>query len=245
MKKIMKKFNSKKIKFASSGFEHGKLLQYAEVPSPAKNFIPEWYRSTKNIKRDSASTALLRNIKDCMPFADALLSGYMWTTPSDLYVERIPDSKYPKLAFSENIDFISDRESDTAGLMKVPDGCYETHFVWRHPMHISVPKGYSLLITHPLNRHDLPFISLSGIVVCDSNPLRPGNYPFFIKKNFDGLIPKGTPALQIIPIKRENWVSERDEEMISPKSWFKNIYEIQSVTGGWYKKNHWNRKSYN
>jgi hypothetical protein len=215
------------------------------VPSPAKNFIPEWYRSTKNIKRDSASTALLRNIKDCMPFADALLSGYMWTTPSDLYVERIPDSKYPKLAFSENIDFISDRESDTAGLMKVPDGCYETHFVWRHPMHISVPKGYSLLITHPLNRHDLPFISLSGIVDCDSNPLRPGNYPFFIKKNFDGLIPKGTPALQIIPIKRENWVSERDEEMISPKSWFKNIYEIQSVTGGWYKKNHWNRKSYN
>ena len=245
MKKIMKKFNSKKIKFASSGFEHGKLLQYAEVPSPAKNFIPEWYRSTKNIKRDSASTALLRNIKDCMPFADALLSGYMWTTPSDLYVERIPDSKYPQLAFSENIDFISDRESDTAGLMKVPDGCYETHFVWRHPMHISVPKGYSLLITHPLNRHDLPFISLSGIVDCDSNPLRPGNYPFFIKKNFDGLIPKGTPALQIIPIKRENWVSERDEEMISPKSWFKNIYEIQSVTGGWYKKNHWNRKSYN
>jgi hypothetical protein len=240
----MKKFNSKKIKFASSGFSPGSLLEHSDVPSPAKNFVPEWYRSTKNIKRDSAELAQVKNIKDCVPFADALLSGYIWTTPCDIYVERVPDSKAPRINFTEHLSVMDVRESSSAGLMKVPDGCYETHFVWKHPMHISTPKGYSILVTHPLNRHDLPFISLSGIVDCDSNPFRPGNYPFFIKKNFDGLIPKGTPALQIIPIKREDWVSERDQSMIGPE-WLKNSYEVGSVNVGWYKKNHWNRKSYN
>lgn len=242
----MKKFNSKKIKFASSGFEPNSLLRYANIPSPAKNFVPEWYRNTKNVKRDSAKTASVKNIKDCVPFADSLLSGYIWTTPADIYVERIPgETPVPQINFDKSLEIMDVRESSSAGMLQIPDGCYDIHFIWKHTMHISTPKGYSVLITHPLNRHDLPFISLSGIVDCDSNPMRPGNYPFFIKKNFEGLIPKGTPALQIIPIKRENWVSEQDQDMIKEDSWLKNSYEVRSQNVGWYKKNYWSKKFYN
>jgi len=31
-----------------------------------------------------------------------------------------------------------------------------------------MPAGYSLLITHPFNRHDLPFVTLTGLVDADS-----------------------------------------------------------------------------
>lgn len=241
----MKKFNSKIIKFASSGFKLGSLLEHSDIPSPAKNHVPEWYKNTRNIKRDSAETSLTKNLKDCTPFSDSLISGYIWSTPGDIYVERVPNSAAPKISFAPDLEIMDVRDSKSAGFMKVPEGCYDTHFVWKHTMHISTPKGYSVLITHPLNRHDLPFVSLSGIVDCDSNPMRPGNYPFFIKKSFDGLIPKGTPVLQIIPIKREDWVSEKDQGMISADKWEKNSYEVMSTTVGWYKKNHWSRKSYN
>jgi hypothetical protein len=241
----MKKLNSKKIKFAASGFTPESILKHSDIPSPAKNFVPEWYRDTKNIKRNSAKSFNIKNIKDCVPFADSMLSGYIWTTPADIYVEKNPENSFPMINVDRSLEIMDIRESESAGMMPVPDGCYDTHFVWKHTMHIETPKGYSVLITQPLNRHDLPFISLSGIVDCDANPMRPGNYPFFIKKNFEGLIPKGTPALQIIPIKRENWISEKDQNLINENSWLKNSYEVRSQNIGWYKKNYWFRKSYN
>ena len=240
----MKLSKSKKIKFLVSGFGPGSLLEHSDIPSPSKNFLPEWYKNTKNVKRDSAEKATSTNVKDCMPFLDTLMSGYIWTLPSDVYVERIPGEKpSPKINFNKDLDYISNRDPKTAGLMNVPDGCYDIHFLWKHPLHIQTPPGYSVLVTHPLNRHDLPFISLSGIVDTDMVPLRPGNYPFFIKKNFEGIIPKGTPVLQIIPIKRENWISEKDTELF--KSWETNTYDVKSLLTGWYKKNFWQRKSYN
>jgi hypothetical protein len=239
----MKISKSKKIKFATSGPQHGTLLEYSPTPVTAKSLIPEWYKETKNIKSDSAENAIKKNIKDCMPFLDTLMSGYIWTLPSDLYVERVPgkDSE-PKITMNPEVNYIDTRTPMQSGKMSVPDGCYDTHFVWKHPLHIKTPPGYSILVTHPLNRHDLPFISLSGMVDSDKTVWRPGNYPFFIKKNFEGVIPKGTPVLQIIPIKRDNWVSENDKSMLD--SWSQDAYEVGSILRGWYKKAHWQRKSY-
>ena len=34
------------------------------------------------------------------------------------------------------------------------------------------------------------------------------NFPFFIKEGFTGLIPYGTPIVQIIPFKRDDWKSK-------------------------------------
>jgi hypothetical protein len=240
----MKLSKNKKIKFATSGPQHGTLLEYAPTPVPAKSLIPEWYKETKNIKSDSAENAIKKNVKDCMPFLDTLMSGYIWTLPSDLYVERVPgkDSE-PRITMNPEVSYIDTRSPLQSGKMSVPDGCYDTHFVWKHPLHIKTPPGYSILVTHPLNRHDLPFISLSGMVDSDKTMWRPGNYPFFIKKNFEGVIPKGTPVLQIIPIKRDNWVSEDDKSMLD--SWSQDAYEVSSILRGWYKKSHWQRKSYN
>ena len=100
----------------------------------------------------------------------------------------------------------------------------------------------ALVITHPLNRNDLPWIVLSGVVDADVHPLRPGNMPLFIKENFEGIIPKGTPIFQLIPFKRENWEKQKDPGLV--KSFVKHIYNVNSVIYGWYKDNAWTRKNY-
>ena len=61
------------------------------------------------------------------------------------------------------------------------------------------------MITHPLNRNDLPFITISGIVDGNFAISADGNVPFYIKNNFEGIIPQGTPIAQLIPFYRQNW----------------------------------------
>jgi len=233
---------AKKIKFAVSGTDFGTTLDYSDSPVPAKKHIPDWFKSTPTIKINNMEDSKRLNFKHCMPFTDAFLTGYILETPTDISIERIPGSN-PKITFNEEQKVLSFRDKKNVGNIKIPDYCYDIHFIFRHTMHIKVPKGYSLLITQPLNRLDLPFIALSGVVDADVEPLRPGNYPVLLRKDFEGIIPKGTPILQIIPVKRESWSSEIDSSLL--KSWPKVVYQLTSVFSGWYKNRGWFRKDYN
>jgi hypothetical protein len=67
-----------------------------------------------------------------------------------------------------------------------------------------------VLITSPLNRLDLPFRSLTAVIDADvfyhilPDPMQGGgNYPFYLNRGFEGIIPIGTPMCQYIPFKRE------------------------------------------
>ena len=76
---------------------------------------------------------------------------------------------------------------------------------------IELPAGYSLLVTHPINRDDLPFTTLTGLVDAD---LFHDVFVAFPARwrdcQFSGTLPKGTPVAQCLPIKREIW-AERFE----------------------------------
>jgi hypothetical protein len=102
---------------------------------------------------------------------------------------------------------------------------------------MKLPKGYSALFTHPLNRFDLPFFTASGIVDADYG-MGGGGVSFCIDKNFEGVIPAGTPIVQIFPFKRDDWKSE----------YLQNTKEIvwnpRKNISGWYRKNVWKRKHY-
>jgi hypothetical protein len=105
-----------------------------------------------------------------------------------------------------------------------------------------LPDGYSAIVMHPLNRVDLPFITMSGIVDFDKSIHAPiGNIPFFIKKGFEGTIPAGTPMFQIIPFKREDWNSEN--QPYSDIFWQEKMKERKSIANI-YKKKIWQKKSY-
>lgn len=74
---------------------------------------------------------------------------------------------------------------------------------------IEAPPDYSLLFTHPVNRRDLPFTTLTGLVACDAFHDTPVHFPaYWHDVDFNGVLPRGTPFVQCLPVKREGWTAE-------------------------------------
>ena len=224
---------------------------YAD-PKSSKLFIPDWYKKAEVFYQDKGGNTNA-GLKTCMPYLDALTAGYMLTTPVDIYVnektgefDHIFRNKDKTLNIRWNganpfHDFINERPSESGSTMPRPPGHFPNHMVFKGYWSIKTPKGYSLLLTHPLNRHDLPFTVLSGIIDSDKF-FASGNIPFFIKSNFSGIIPKGTPIAQLIPIKRDSWTSYNDDPYLSEKGMIQAALVENKDTN--YKRKFWQRKSY-
>ena len=220
-------------------------------PMPLKNVLPQWYKDAEtSYVQDSESIAIEEGtqethhgLKTCAPFLDTLLNGYCLVTPFDIYVKKTDsgDLDLKWNAPSQWEEFISERPKESGGTMPRPAGHYPNHLVWADAWGFKTPRGYSLIVTHPLNRFDLPFTSMSGIIDTDKF-YGNGNIPFFIKEDFVGVIPKGTPFAQLIPIKRKSW------KMILSKGLKDKMYiqgRMASVKETRYKKKTWVRKVFN
>lgn len=181
--------------------------------------------------------------KSCPALLDVMSSGYVLRTPCDIEFYnngqrisvRVLDKKYQ--------DFVNERMPMPQFV--TPMGYDENHFAWWINWGTSVPEGYSVLYTHPMNRFDLPFISTSGVIDNDKVKL-PGTMPFFVFKGWTGILPAGTPYSQMIPFKRENWESEEiieNKETIYKKNYINNLF-YRVKDGGVYKKKIWSRRSY-
>lgn len=227
------------IKFASPS-------PFLELPSPSKKHIPEWYKKTPRYKDGAKSPELYRNgnsnigLKSCVPFLDVLASGYTATLWQDVQVKRLNDGRVD-VVWPNQPDVLSGRSSDGLHLFPVPHGHDDTQYVWHVPFIIKTPPGYSVLITHPFNRFDLPFTTLSGLVDSDST-ITTGHLPFYMKKDFEGIIPAGTPIFQMIPFKRENWGSEVDPALVEEGA--RRSFESTRKIVGHYKSKLWVRKTY-
>jgi antitoxin (DNA-binding transcriptional repressor) of toxin-antitoxin stability system len=128
---------------------------------------------------------------------------------------------------------------------KNPEGYYKEHFAWFPEWSVETPPGYSALYTHPLNRFELPFLTVSGIIDNDKVIL-PGSMPFFVKEGFVGIIEAGTPIAQIIPFKREDWESEYASEKpldLARKN-VVNSQKYRKPDGGVYKNEVWEPRKY-
>ena len=224
-------------------FEYENAHEWMLPVVPTKTLIPSWYKDMlsafdKNIK----SLPVEVNIKLCVPFLDTLTSGYMITLPVDIAIKTDAEGFKVITWSDQNLEIIATRDGGEAPLLPVPHGFAPTHFIWRTMIALNLPKGYSCLITHPLNRYDLPFITLSGIVDADSI-LHNGSIPFYVQESFEGLIKAGTPILQVIPFKRESWRIFKKDGIFAEGT----INGIRSLnyTYGWYKKFQWHKKEYN
>ena len=189
-----------------------------EPPIPVSKKIPDWYKSLNKFigNSDKPIKALGRkDLKSCVPFRDAMITGYLILSPADIEV-CISHTGDVDIFQNRSLNFnVVDKrgpliEGNQGFGMPNPLGTVPIMFAWTALWGIETPKSHSVLITHPLNRNDLPFITTSGII--DSGYFtKAGNIPFFIKEGFAGIIPKGTPIAQVIPFKREGWNSEIKE----------------------------------
>jgi hypothetical protein len=208
---------------------------------PSKNYIPDWFKSIKaynksNMVFDKNNNAA-KNLKSCIPFFDTLLSGYT----IELWCDIFFDEKDKSIKWAGNVPPFQQRKSETTNV-PTPAGYDETmHYMWRLPYAMKTPPGYSLLISHPFNRYELPFLSSTGIVDAEKIMFG-GQVPFFLKTGFSGLIEKGTPILQILPFKRENWKAEKDLSMQQEDN--DERARSMNVFYGNYKNNKWFKKTY-
>ena len=224
---------------------------YIEIMKPAKNYIPAWYAKTQMFlggKMQFTKTGVNPALRACVPFLDPFLTGYMAVTICDILVEQRVDGpmlRWPGQS-AEIEDFwtpLEARGPEISAPMPVPNGYSDKHFVWHNPHLIKTPKDYSILVTHPLNQYDLPFFTLSGIIDTDKDLLSSGRIPFFVKEGFEGVVPKGTPIYQVIPIKRDKWETEESPQLVKDNR--RRIWQVGSVMTGWYRHNLWNKKEYN
>lgn len=232
----------KKIEFYPKTKEIELLVPH---PKPAKKYIPEWYKDAPLFEnkvfqvndRGQANTT----IKACAPFLDPYMTGYIQETWCDILVERNTTTGDIVYRYSMKPEIIDHRTNKN--YFEISDAYENIEFVWHQPWIPKLPKGYSMLYTHPLNHYNLPFLSLSGIIDNDVFFIESGaNYPFYLKKGFTGLIPAGTPMFQMIPIKRDKW--ESTKEKLNED--FKILSSITlSKFYGYYKKVFWTPKSYN
>ena len=229
-----------KIIFSPSTKDVEKLV---EPPVPSKLVVPKWYKKlpsfdSKNIKIDN-NYVVNTTLKMCMPFFDAMTGGYIQKTWTDIYIGvENNDLKYSSALLPP---IIGNRESPN---IEITDSYYPVEFIWHRQWTVKLPKGYSLLVTHPHNRLDLPFTTLSGFIDSDVFYHTPvGNIPFFVHKNFQGIIPAGTPMYQMIPIKRDKW--EKVIEQFDEEKWNVLNYKIRSKFFNGYRDLFWNKKQYN
>jgi len=229
-------------------------------PVPAISMIPQWYKDAevfvnkKTMKLDIPDPSLRApGIKSCMPVFDSLTSGYFLTTwwSIEIYQNRNNNLKWKYVEKNENGEWIdshinplmvSEREGDMAHTMPRPEGFAHNHMVWQGKWGMKLPKGWSLMVIHPSHRFDLPFYSIGGIVDSDRFTAN-GNLPWFIKKDWVGIIEKGTPFAQLIPIKRQSWISK----VISERQDKMGRYlaeQVRTVVSGYYRSNIWVKKKY-
>lgn len=222
--------------------------------TPIKQHLPDWYKKHPTWLGDGKPHARSTNlsaptIKMCMPFLDSMLSGYTVELWMDLDVIRGtgPDGQghgEPEtlIAWPTGPVPVKERSNSISEHLPIPTGHSKKHFIWENPFVLKTPPGYSLLITHPFNRHDLPFTTLSAIVDADKEAMGPGAIPFFIKEDFEGIIPRGTPIYQVFPFKRDTWEIERDKSL--DEAGRQINMRSQGYIHGWYKKFSWARKDY-
>jgi hypothetical protein len=187
------------------------LAQVLPRPIPAVLGLPDWFKAMPQKAFSSVLQTEQMTVKKCPPFIDAMTSGFLVPLIADLRVENgtfswdrdVPSGALMNYSRSP-IDF-----HDNTQLSGTPF-FDEDRFVLKFTNFwtFEVPAGYSLLITHPFNRHDLPFVTLTGLVDADAYRDNFINFPaHWHDFEFTGVLPRGTPVAQCVPMRRDAWTA--------------------------------------
>lgn len=219
-------------------------------PIPASKHMPDWYKKAERyVKYPDGTTYLdqdnnkIPSWKACPAIYDIFMTGYFLRTPCDIKFIKSNNRLEVVIEDQQHKDFVQIRQEMPG--FEQPDGYYKDHFAWWPDWAPAVEEGYCVLYAHPFNRFDLPFLNTTGIVDQDKLNL-PGTVPFFIKEGWEGVIKAGTPFLQMLPFKRENWESEYTQpgENDIIKRNVRNIKKYRKPNGGVYLNSVWEKRKY-
>ena len=174
-------------------------------PKMSSSFVPNWYKDMPSLIGNKEYIGSNGNpngtVKKCVPFRDSMTAGYMIPLPFDVYISVKGKEVIINSSYGGDTDLILTHDIEQVFTYPFPEGYCKMALKWNNPWLIKSKRGWSTLFVHPMH-HDLPFLTISGLVDTDKHPT-PVNFPFLLKENFQGIIPKGTPIAQCIPLKRE------------------------------------------
>lgn len=226
--------------------------EYDIQPKPisASSMIPQWWKNEAPYHIDDKNPtggkfrmldgiASNATFKKCTPMLDGLTSGYIITLWSDIFVEWI--NGVPQVSWRTNNPVFS-AHGPSSDRVPPPPGYSNFVFKYHNTWMPITPNGYSVLVTSPFGYQDTPFKCIPAVVDSDVSRLDVVP-PMWLKDGFEGVIEKGTPLIQIIPFKRDDWKSET--EYFEGNDWQNSMEKnFRSTLVNHYVKKVWSKKTY-
>lgn len=179
------------------------------TPTLAGDGLPDWLRTMPSEgPARLLADASVRTVKHCPPFVDAMRGGVLFPLAADLTVGNgelswqwdLPVHPIARPTRSPIGVHLPEQVEGLPGLDHPGQFIVKFNNFWT----VVLPEGWSMLFTHPVNRLDLPFRTISGVVDCDS--WRDGLVHFpaiWSDPGFEGVLPAGTPVAQGFPVRRD------------------------------------------
>jgi hypothetical protein len=207
-------------------------------PKPGVEMWPEWFKRLDRRLPGEPSEFLNSTVKECAPFADAMSTGYVMRLPGAVRVDlnvNTGEINFNWRTGNGNVDVV-----EAHGPQQVKGSGLNDPFKWMNYFALQLPEGWSALYTHPINRHDLPFRTLTGVV--DDPYQSPVNFPFeWIGTDAETFLDAGTPVAQVIPIQRVSWRAEL--EYVADRELQQDAHATSSHLQG-YRRHYRSRKIY-
>jgi hypothetical protein len=220
-------------------------------PYPAVKQLPKWFTEMEPYEQNNDFPELSKNIhlrngtsnatfKKCVPLLDGMSSGYIIPLWADVIVEQ---QNNESIIFWRTRSDIFELHAESAKKIISPIGYDQKIYKYMNCWIPETPKGYSCLVISPLGHNDLPFKAVPAVVDTDKSTLELV-FPMWIKTGFEGIVEKGTPLVQIIPFKRDDWTSTFD---YYEDNYYKTVIEEKSFNStivSNYLKNHHSKKKF-
>lgn len=177
-------------------------------PKAAYRYIPKWWKKipphvTANGPegRDQFGGPAM-TAKKCLPLLDGMGLGYTLVTAVDIHVRTNEKGNLLEVRCGPGFNGASQHSVNQLGGADWPGGPGPA-IKFHNPWVIKTRPGYSTLFIPPMNAFEEErFTCLGAVVDTDTYP-KQINFPAIWRmRNFDGVIPAGTPLVTAIPFKR-------------------------------------------
>ena len=183
------------------------LIDLLPRPVPAQAGLPDWLRQMAPRVPSALHQRSIRSVKQCPPFVDAMAHGFLILLPCEV---RVQDGVFswdwplPALALQHQprapLSFHVAEQVAGSPLAQGSHAVLKFNSFWT----IELDPGWSLMVVHPVNRDDLPFRLITGLVDADHFNAVGINFPArWTEPGFSGVLPRGTPVAQCYPVPRE------------------------------------------
>ena len=211
-------------------------------PAPALQALPEWLRTMPGAAFSELHGREVRTVKQCPPFVDAMRHGFVMRLPCDVTVvdgrfswdwdlPPLASEAHPRSPLSFHVPAqVTGSPMATRQRLLIKFNSFWT---------IELDAGYSLFATHPVNREDLPFRTLTGLI--DSDHFNAVGILFpaaWTDATFEGVLPAGTPVAQCFPVSREGMTLAFEEFSPERVDAYDDVAHALLATPGVYRKNY-------